>query len=398
MSLPIRLPTLLLVGVSTLACERPVAPDADPPVVWTQDSVVVVRGAHLLTMGEAGTLRDHSVVVRDGVIAEVGPADEVAVPPGAQVFDGTGRWLVPGLVDSHVHLDPAELEAYLVHGVTTVRNMWGWPGLKQIMEAVESGELLGPTIHSYSSGLDAPPEYWPWTQVVTTSEEGRAAVRQQVAEGWMGIKVYRDLSRASFDAIVDEARAAGIPVVGHAPVAVGIEGVLEAELLSVEHLLGYGQALGGGYGAWTGPFDETGMRELARRTRAAGTWNCPTLEILRRGGRPGHQNRLQALRVLFEEGAELVVGTDSGIDVTEPGASMVREMLLWQEAGIPPSEILRDATADAARLLGREGEFGVIVPGARADLVLLWDDPTEDVAALGDRVGVMVRGRWMDPG
>jgi imidazolonepropionase-like amidohydrolase len=343
-------------------------------------------------------LRGHAVLVRDQEIAAVGPVGTVEAPDGARIVDGAGGWLLPGLVDGHVHVNADDLDDYVRHGVTTVRNMWGWPGLRELIEEIEDGSRVGPRIFSYSPGFDAPPEYWPYTQVVVTPEMARTAVRDAVAQGWIGIKVYRDLDLRVYDAVISEAARLGVPVVGHVPVGVGVHHALSSGQRTLEHLLGYGQALTGSYGNWPGAFDEAGMRALARETVRAGAWNCPTLEILRRSGRTGHQNRLDAVRVLHEEGAELLVGTDSGIGATVPGESLVQEMLQLTGAGIPPYEVLRDATADAARLLGRTGEFGVIRPGARADLVLVDENPLDDIRHLTSPRGVLLNGLWLDGG
>lgn len=370
-------------------------PTAGPP---DGPSAVAFVDVRVVPMDRKVVLPAHTVLVRDGRIEALGPAGEVTVPGDAEVIDGRGRWLMPGLADAHVHMGRAEAPLYVSYGVTTVRNMWGWPGLREIVGSIEDGSLVGPTVYSYSSGLDAPPEYWPFTQMVTTPERAREVVRAQLDRGWIGIKVYTDLSVDVYDAIVDETHALGRPVVGHVPARVGLERALAAGQRSIEHLLGYSQALTGSFAAWPGPFDAEGMASLADRTREANTWNCPTIEILRRAGRPGHENRLRAIASLHEAGAELLVGTDSGIDVTEPGLSIRSELAHFQGAGLTPYEALRDATVDVARFLGREGEFGVVATGARADLLLLSADPLERVENVGSLDGVLLRGRWFPGG
>lgn len=399
------LPALLALTLLTTCASDGTGPPEEPngtasvmdTVAVSADGPVAVTNVTVIPMDRNARLPDHTVLVEDGRITVVGPGGDVDVPAGAAVIDGQGRFLIPGLIDAHVHMSEPDAPIYVRHGITTVRNMWGWPGLLSIRERTTTGEVLGPTIHSYAPGLDGPPAYWPFTQLVTTEEEARAKVRELTTGDWIGFKVYQDLARPVYDAIVDEAGAAGLPIAGHVPQPVGLDRALEAGQTSLEHLLGYAQALTGSYAGWPGAFDEPGMRALAGATAQAGAWNCPTLEILRRQNDAAHANRLEAVRVLFEEGAELLVGTDSGIDVTAPGVSLREELLLFQAAGIPAYDALRDATVDVARFLGLEGEIGVVAPGAVADLVLLAADPLDDVGNVGGVRGVMLRGTWLVP-
>ena len=226
--------------------------------------------------------------------------------------------------------------AYVAHGITSVRNMWGWPGLLTLRDRISEGDVLGPTIYSYSPGLDDQPAYWPFTQILATPEEARAKVQELATGDWLGYKVYRDLSRPVYDAVVDEAARVGLPIAGHVPIQVGLERALEAGQTSLEHMLGYSQVLNGAYSGWPGTFDEAGMRDLARATLEAGAWNCPTLEILRIQNGSAHANRSEGVRVLWEEGAELLVGTDSGIDVTAPGSSLRRRCCGSRRRGSHP--------------------------------------------------------------
>ncbi|NNF27139.1 MAG: amidohydrolase family protein [Gemmatimonadetes bacterium] len=366
-------------------------------VFSSQDGPVAVVNATVLPMNRNERLTAHTVLVESGTISALGPDGTVSLPAGTRTVDAEGAFLLPGLVDAHVHMDQEDAPAYVAHGITSVRNMWGWPGLLTIRDRISVGEILGPTIYSYSPGLDDDPAYWPFTQILATPEEARAKVQELATGDWIGYKLYTDLTRPVYDAIVDEATAIGLPVAGHVPIHVGLDRALEAGQTSLEHMLGYSQSLTGAYSGWPGSFDEAGMRLLAQATLEAGAWNCPTLEILRLQNASAHGNRSEGVRVLWEEGAELLVGTDSGIDVTAPGSSLRDEMLRFQEAGVPPYDILRDATVDVARFLGMEGAFGVIAPGARGDLVLFAGDPSTDVSHAGEPLGVMLRGTWLEP-
>ena len=335
--------------------------------------------------------RGWTVVVRDGRIDDAGPSTDIEVPSGAVIIRGENRYLMPGLVDAHVHLRTADAPEYVRYGVTTVRNMWGYPTLWNLMASIADGEIIGPTAYSYSSGLDAAPVYWPFTQLVETPAAGRAAVAEQLDAGWIGIKVYDDLSRSAYDAIVAAATARGMPVVGHVPRNVELGRALSAGQRSIEHLTGYARALGST--SWRDSIDPEWLRSLSERTAAAGTWNCPTLAIQARNA--GHDNRGRVVRALHDAGAGLLAGSDAGIDRTLPGQGLRDELRLLVQAGLTPYEALRAATVDVAHFLERDGEFGVVAVGARADLLLLEANPLERIENVGSLAGVMLRGLWI---
>jgi imidazolonepropionase-like amidohydrolase len=192
-------------------------------------------------------LRDATVVIRDGKIASIGSA-RAARPPGAKRINGSGKWLMPGLTDMHVHLDnegfrrfpaptrerplgshPREeavpyvqpedvFTPYLFNGVLQVFELQALSeSIGQRVE-VESGRVLGPRI-SLAAMIDGSPSVWPVgsTRVATTAEGGRQAVRDAAAEGYDAIKAYSMLDLDTFTAIVDEARKLNMRVVGHIP-------------------------------------------------------------------------------------------------------------------------------------------------------------------------------------
>jgi imidazolonepropionase-like amidohydrolase len=383
--------------------------------------VTVFVDVNVVPMDRERVLEHRTVLVRDGRIAAVTRAgQEVALPAGARRIDGRGRYLLPGLADMHAHnWYEAEHLLFLANGVTTIRNMWGTPKQLGWRREIEAGERLGPTLHTTGPILDGRPPVWPESTVVTTVEAARAAVRRCRAEGYPSLKVYGGLRREVYGALVGEARALGLRVVGHVPRAVGLEGALEARQDSIEHLEGYLDLAP----------DRQG--ELAERTAARGVWNCVTLvvywshlrweELARRPEmryvppelretwtsmtrrRPDEKHRERLLRLrersramtqaLHAAGARLLLGTDCATPYIVAGWSVHRELQLLVEAGLTPYEALCAGTRDAARFLG--DDFGTVEVGRRADLVLLAANPLADVANATRRVGVMVRGRWL---
>jgi imidazolonepropionase-like amidohydrolase len=111
--------------------------------------------------------------------------------------------------------------------------------------------------------------------------------------------------------------------------------------------------------------------------------------------RLGDTARAKITKALHDAGARLVVGTDTPHPFVVPGFSVHEELQNFVSVGLSPYEALKAATVDAAEFMGASGEFGVVRPGARADLVLLEDNPLADVKNASHIAGVMVRGRWL---
>lgn len=376
---------------------------------------------NVVPMDTERVLEGYTVLVRDGRIAAIGRAgQEVALPDDAVRIDGQGRYLMPGLADMHAHnWYEQEHLLFLANGVTTIRNMWGTPKQQKWRQEIEAGERLGPTLHTSGPILDGTPAVWPNSTIVTTVEAARAAVRRIKAQGYPSLKVYNNLREDVYGALVEEARAQGLRIVGHVPRAVGLEGALAARQDSIEHLDGYLDLAPGE------------RRAYAERTARLGVWNCVTLVVywshlrwdelprqwemryvpaeLRRTWKAmtksspdeEHLKRLRRLpaasramtKALHDAGAKLLLGTDCATPYIIAGWSVHYELQLLVEAGLTPYEALRAGTVDAATFLG--DDFGTIAVGRRADLVLVYANPLADVRNAARRAGVMVRGRWL---
>jgi imidazolonepropionase-like amidohydrolase len=378
---------------------------AAAPRPKTASRSFAILHASVVPMDSERVLRDHTVLVVGDRIAAVGPDGSVALPAGTPVVDVRGAYVAPGLIDMHVHIRRSELDDYVHNGITSVRNMWGYQALPSTMQAIAGGTLLGPTIYSASQGIDASPGVWPETQFVDGPADAETVVAAQVAAGWRFLKVYNSLSLASYDAIVASARSHGIRFVGHVSNAVPIEHALESGQASIEHLRGYDHALSRGGPMWA-DIDAGRVPDLAARTAAAGTWNCPTMAIIELAGRgvgePARSriraNRQAMVRALRDAGARLLAGSDAGIDRTAAGTSLHDELDLLVAAGLTPYEAIRAATSGGAEFLEETAEIGTVAPGRRADLLVVADDPLEDVAALRGIEAVILRGSWLPAG
>jgi imidazolonepropionase-like amidohydrolase len=401
----------LLVALTVLALP---AAGASEPIELGQ---VAVTDVSILPMDRDVVLRAQTVLITGGRITAIGPSDAVTVPASARVIDGSGRFLLPGLSDMHAHLRRKQGHLppdYLRQGITLVRNMAGEESHLDFREAVRSGDLPGPLFYTTGQPLTSS-DLFPSHRKVTSAAEGRAAVREHFEAGYDFIKVYSLLSKDTFDGIVAEADALGIPVVGHISDQVGLRHALAAGISSIEHLFSYFWELESADSELGGEWhprrlfhaveiDPDKLGAVAKMTADAGAWNCPTL--WRKNNYltfpPAKQawetpalralaedNRKLLVKALHDAGAGLLTGTDNQAHIIH------EELELFVEAGLTPYEALRASTVNAALYLEAIEDFGTVEVGRRANLLLLEANPIDDIRNTRGIVGVMMNGVWI---
>lgn len=346
-------------------------------------AVIALVGVNVVPMDSERVLRGQTVIVEGAQVTAVGLVEAVPVPEGAEVIYGEGRWLVPGLVDMHVHVREGDLPRYIASGVTTVRDM---AGVDSVMALV--GRADGPRIVAGSMLLTGPNPKTPYfSRPVTRVQDAAAAIDEQLARGCAFIKVYDGLARDVYDAIAAAAHQRGVKVAGHVTLNVPLSHAVVTQD-AIEHLSGYSPG--------------TNDRQLAEMTQRAGVWNCPTMAVFtqwvtRDMPEPARTSFLSARRALLtalhEAGARILAGTDAGY-YFPGGASLHDELAELHDAGLTPYEALAAATLSAGEYLG-DPALGVIAPGAHADLLLVRDNPLEDLSTLRQPAGVMLRGHWI---
>ncbi len=396
-----------------------------------------------------------AVVIRDGRIAELvtEPAD-ASIPDEAEIVDGRGKFLMPGLWDAHAHLTyPGEcaLPLMIAHGVTSVRDLGGTMEIRAWRARVESGEIAGPRI--WMAGLNVEEKAWmdggraymaqllentdlasfdPFVmspRLEVDSEAGaRAALDSLVALG-VDVAKFRNLDGDHFRAFAAAARERGLPLAGHAPGDISLAEAAEAGLASIEHadaltVLGEGTP------------DE--IQNQLSRIRAAGAMFTPTLasgtarseeyvtavmadslgmieprqafvsrgqhEMWRfmfatrgAGGPPdpnARRNEIALVRAAHEAGIPLLVGTDLGVLLTYPGSSVHEELeFLVREVGLTPAQAITAATTNPARWMDVDDELGRIEAGYISDMILLDADPLTDIGNVRSIRAVIWGGR-----
>ncbi len=268
---------------------------------------VAFTNVSVIPMDRERVLANQTVVVKNGVIIAIGDAKKVKLPKEAARIDGTGKFLIPGLVDMHTHLlsdsdeypdsiGPHELRVMVANGVTTVRFMIGTPELLALRRRSASGEIEAPTIFVASPHLTGREQGNNF--VVNTPEEAREAVRKSKAAGYDFIKVTTFVKPEVYEAAVDEAAKQNIRVVGHADSRfVGVERAWKAKQ-QIEHLDGYMELLLRDDAPMKGSvsdlyiynpenwksfdyIDESKIAEVARKTVASNPFVDPTQHFMK---------------------------------------------------------------------------------------------------------------------
>jgi imidazolonepropionase-like amidohydrolase len=409
-------------------------------------SSLAVANVTVIDTTGASQSRRATVLITDGVITAVGAPGEVRVPEGVITVDGTGKYLIPGLVDMHMHLSYVTELAFpvlLANGVTSVCDMGG--DLDQIdrwREEISKGQRRGPRVVRAGPVLDGPRnEEGKYRITVNNAEEGRRAVRDLKKRGVDFIKVYHFLSRDSYFAIADEAKQQHLPFAGHIPNGVSPREASDAGQRTLEHMTVLLQATmalmkkdGHSSKEMTARAFDTLLgaegTEWFKAMGRNGTWHTPTLVLARsfllrpelaaapderrkyvapatkelwEKNNPVPQNvspadmaerkqalgrMLEVVRAMRKAGVQMLAGTDPPTRDVFPGFSLHDELGLLVEAGLTPLEALQAATLNPAKCLGTTDRFGTIEKGKAADMVLLEGDPLADIGNTRKIAGV----------
>ena len=377
---------------------------------------------NVVAMTDKNVLTHQTVVVVNGKIAEIGPAEMVSVPAGASRISGKGKYLIPGLADMHVHVySPEDLYLWMAHGVTTVLNLNGRPTHLAWRKRIQEGSMEGPML--YTAG--------PTIYIANTAKEGDSLAEAYHAAGYDCLKIYNDVTTAAFDALIGTAKKYNMLTVGHIPRQPGFWGVLKSGM-AIAHAEEYM------YTILADSVDERKIPDLAAATHLAGTtliatltaydhierqvenldailaqpkikyiepwiteeWNPETNRYSKKSGfkvdrlkyRLSFQKKMIA--AMHKADVRILVGTDCVLNGMVSGESTLDEIEILAANGFTPYEALRSATVNAAEFLRASNDFGTIEKGKRADLILLDSDPLADIHAIREQEGVMIRGRW----
>lgn len=426
----LRRTSAVLAAVAALGASAPPASAQARPQAESRGALVL-QDVTVVDVVAGTTVPHRRVVLRGDTIAAVEPAEAPPVPDEELRLDGAGLYVIPGLVDHHVHLGPGsedDLRRALRGGVTMVQAMAGDTRLDgDLSREVLAGELEGPDVY-YAAFMAGPAFHEdprvqgaslgyargtaPWMQAVTDTTDPVVAVAEAKGTGASVLKLYAMMDAGLAERLTAEGHRLGMTVVAHGTVfparpselvAAGVDVLTHAAYLSWE-----GAPTVRAEDAWdrkkgpygTVPPDSPAITDVLEAMAARGTYLEPTLWVFQQGEDVDSTLVRWSQAVTREAdalGVPILAGTD-GLIGRGPRAlpNIHGEMAALVRAGLTPARALAAATITDARSMKLAGSHGSVAPGKVADLVLLTDDPLEDIAATTHIRYVVRRGRLLD--
>ncbi len=426
------------------------APSNVKALLKTPAGPVAFTNVKLYDADNVGFLSGQTVVVDKGLITAVGPANSTKVPAGAQVFDGVGKTLVPGLWDVHMHVgnDFTGVQE-LSMGVTSVRD----PGNDDVQtvdrrKRAAAGELLFPNVYA-SSLIDGKGTYTAQVANAVGSEaEAVAAVRAAKEKGMVGVKFYGTLDKAWLPAAIAEAKKLGLHVHGHVPVGMrpldaikaGYDEVTHVNWVMMQAMPDSVIGVSNGIARFEGPgryakdvaLDGPEMTAMIDAMAKGKIYSDPTMiafeslyypengelspsyapfvgtmppttergfrtggfavpkDLTRADYRASWAKMVGMIGKMHKAGVPIIAGTDGS------GLEIIHELEIYSEAGMTPAEALATATIVPARMLKVDGKTGSIKVGKVADMVLVEGDPEKRIGDLRQTRTVVLGGKLLD--
>jgi len=411
--------------ISVLAGPTLIDGTGNPP---KPNAVIIINGNKILAVTNETEYRNQYYLFVNNHTARV------------NVLNLTGKYIIPGLFDMHAHVAGVRKNSYnqnfsetalkmlLDYGVTTIRNPGG-PTNQSIAlkHNVSKGDIEGPEIFTAGRLLNGPQIAIPFVEKqVSTEEEAREEVRHQAAAGVDYVKLYVGLPPNLVKAAIEEAHNRGIKVIGHLYLTswtdaakLGIDALTHGVPVN-PFLLPSGDKREQFLENGGGPFDhflwldlvDLNSMEIKEMVHALVENDVPvdpTLSIYEAmlkdddgNGFSNPQNQLrwskvlQLTKMMYDNGVQILSGTDIPNFGLIPGASLHHELELLAEAGIKPSELIEIATNNGARALGIDDRVGTIQPEKQADMIILSSNPLEDISNTKKIEAVIVDGKVAD--
>lgn len=423
-------------------CSVPKKQTSTPTSAQNKDQVTAFVNVNLIPMTEEKIIKNQTVIVKGKKIWQIGSANVVELPEKAHIIDGTGCYLMPGLVDMHAHIrvkSTLPLKLYIANGVTAIRNMdatenaLGRAFILDWRNEIEGGKRIGPKI--YTTGpIIRGYEVQPWRYI-----------SKHAKKGYDGIKIYEYFTEQDYRKAISVAKELKLYTVGHIPFSVGLDGVISEDMNEIAHIFVLVQELVdfdrdknlSPHGWWPYIADafvkmnsnsldfnkanfQQSLRErtkiLVDKLRETKIIVCTTLVMIEAATSEGKGYANQIFRgrkelatffrtlcrdlfiELSQAGIPMVLGTDAGrLSGVVHGSSLHDEMRIVTDLGFSPYQAIAACTKNAANVaeaMTGKNDFGTIEIGKRADFILVNQNPLEDVSNIQDNRGVMAAGRW----
>jgi imidazolonepropionase-like amidohydrolase len=411
---------------------------------------IIFKSVNVIPMDKEVVLKNQDVLIRNGIIAEIGDHGKVKHSKNALQIDATGKYLMPGLAEMHAHVPPVDdlesmkevLMLFACNGVTTIRGMLGHPRHIELRNKIQSGEITGPRFYTSGPSFNG--------NSVKSPEAGAEMVRQQKKMGYDFLKMHPGLSKENFEAVVKTAKELNIPFAGHVSFDVGVWRSIEVGYATIDHLDGFIESLVPGMDTVkeqnTGLFgmyiaeraDESRIPVLMKALHDKKIWVVPTQALAERWFTPDKDaeafarepemiymkketlnswinnkknlmanpkynaaamRKFIALRkkLIYEcqrNNVGLLLGSDAPQVFDVPGFSLHQELKYMVDAGLTPYQALQSGTVNVAEYFSRN-DIGMVKTGYVSDLILLEANPLENIENTKKIAGVMLREKWM---
>ncbi len=396
----------------------------------------LITNINIVPMSKDTILTHKTVWVKNGIIENI--ADSIVLE-GIEIIDGKNKFLSPGLIDMHMHLwDKQELGLYLANGVTTIRNLWGYPMHLRIKKALNNESIIGPLFFTSSPKLTGENDFGDDKVQIGTTEEAKQLVISYEKRGFDFIKTYAGLPENIENAILEQSIASNISVVAHPSREIPYLNQFQSQIASIEHAEEIVQQ------ALEYQLDSLKLGKIIQKFVSTQKSFCPTLtgyykifEMLELGENvlisdpvhyinpliqkvdtkaqfdrwanekeinssikaninKQHLFHLYIIKKMNEVGVNIICGTDAGIGITSPGYSIHQELALYKEAGLSNYDVLKTATINPSKTHKELEQIGSIEKGKMANFILTSKNPLEDLSVLNNPEWVMVKGRKLN--
>ena len=400
--------------------------EINPPNGPSNDKVSAIVGVRLIDGLGGPAMENSTVVIKGNRIIEVGPKSQIKIPAGAEVTDGKGMSLLPGLVDSHFHSanNNKSLSTLLKNGVTTMRD----PGHPiRFYQAQHFSTTQMPRVYVTGAHLDGyPGVYVQQATLVKDADHIRSQIGEYVENGASGIKIYFRLPLKYIETVVKTADFHKIPVVAHLELVDADDAIL-AGLKGIEHVTSFGTSIAdpkdaeefrnsvqedsnnrraGRYQLWSKiDLSSDRVKEVLALAANNNVVLSPTLATFEKQfgddgvkdyEAKGFKNMHDFVGMAHKAGVKIVTGSHNTGKYVKSGFAYQREMELLVAAGLSPLEVISSSTIINAEYFRTQDRLGSIEEGKLADLILVDGNPLEDIKVMYSINKVMLNGEWVD--
>lgn len=413
------------------------------------NGTVLIKNVNLFDSENGKLLPNRNILIKDGIISNISGAANATLKAD-KVIDGTGKTILPGLWDMHVHYaDESDGLLHMAAGVIHVRDMGNGPGLLTRIEKIKRGELVGPNVEVMSGFIDgAGPLAAPTGALINSVDEGKKAIAEYASKGYQQIKLYSSIKPEWVKPLVEEAHKYKMRVCGHIPAFMTATQAINAGYNEVTHmnmlvLNFFGDTVDTrsplrfslpAQKAATLDINGKAMNDFIQLLKNKNIVVDPTLAVFENlltardgkmqasyetivnrfpvsfqrqiraggGGLPVPEGMndtylasfdifLKIAKRLYDSNIRIVPGTDGFA-----GFDLHRELELYVKAGIPSAKVLQIATSGAAAVAGKSNEWGVIKTGRKADMVLIDGNPVDNISDIRKAVLVIRKDELYD--